>query len=623
MLTLAMIEITPRNIPQDSEQQLRNNGYSPALARIFAARGITDSKQLDTTFAGLLPFDRLKNSHEIARLLADVIAAQKKILVIADYDADGATACAVAIRGLRAFGAQIGFIVPNRFEYGYGLTPEIVHLAAQSKPDILLTVDNGIASVEGVAEANRLGMQVFITDHHLPGNTLPDATCIVNPNQPGCAFPSKNLAGVGVMFYVLLALRAELRTRGAFAGQAEPKLADLLDLVALGTVADVVKLDQNNRILVQQGLQRIRAGRACAGINALLQAAKKDPARVSSQDLGFTVGPRLNAAGRLDDMSLGINCLLTDHPATAMQYAAKLDALNRERRSIETDMQDNALAALEQIDPKDNFSLTLFDESWHQGVIGILASRLKDKFHRPTIAFARANKGEIKGSGRSIAGLHLRDALDLVSKRHPALINKFGGHAAAAGLSINETNFDNFVAAFERVSSEMLSASDLAQRIETDGALDMAEMNLEVARLLDEQVWGQGFPAPQFSDDFTVQSQRVVGEKHLKLQLRHVTDKTPSHSTSRENNSHQVAGYGAASRLREQLHGGPSQNINLDPIISEPPMSKQDKLIEAILFGRSELLPECIHAVYSLSINEYNGSQSLQLIIRHWQEAKE
>ena len=593
-----MTEIIPRHIPADSVQHLRDSGYSSALAKIFAARGITESRQLNTTFAELLPFDTLKNSREMACLLADAIAAQKNILVVADYDADGATACAVAMRGLRAFGARVDFIVPNRFEYGYGLTPEIVQLAAKNNPDILLTVDNGIASVEGVAEANRLGMQVFVTDHHLPGDALPDATCIVNPNQPGCAFPSKHLAGVGVMFYVLLALRAELRTRGAFSlspdgttshstklsnnasqvagyspspvgGRGEPKLANLLDLVALGTVADVVKLDQNNRILVQQGLQRIRAGRACAGINALLQVAKKIPARASSQDLGFTVGPRLNAAGRLDDMSLGINCLLTDDATTAMQIAAKLDALNRERRSIETDMQDSAQAALETINPSDNFSLVLFDESWHQGVIGILASRLKDKFHRPTIAFARANNGELKGSGRSIAGLHLRDALDLVSKRHPALIKKFGGHAAAAGLSIAENDFENFIAAFEKVSSELLSASDLAQRIETDGALDIAEMNLEVARILDEQVWGQGFPAPQFSDDFIVQNQRVVGGKHLKLHL-----------------------------------------------------GAKGIIIEAILFGHNEMLPEQIHAVYSLSVNEYNGTQSLQLVIRHWQDVK-
>ncbi|MDO8350099.1 MAG: single-stranded-DNA-specific exonuclease RecJ [Gallionella sp.] len=561
-----MTQITPRAIPIAALHHLIHKGYSPSLAKIFAARGITASQQLETSFAHLLPFDGLKNVHEMARLLANAIAARKKLLVIADYDADGATACAVAVRGLRAFGARVDFIVPNRFEYGYGLTPEIVHLAARSQPDILLTVDNGIASVEGVAEANRLGMQVFVTDHHLPGDTLPDAACIVNPNQPSCAFASKHLAGVGVMFYVLLALRAELRTRGAFLTLDEPKLAGLLDLVALGTVADVVKLDQNNRILVQQGLQRIRTGRACAGINALLQVAKKTPAKVSSLDLGFTVGPRLNAAGRLDDMSLGINCLLADDATAALQIAAQLDALNRERRSIETDMQDSALAVLESVNPSDGFSLALFDETWHQGVIGILASRLKDKFHRPVIAFAQANNGELKGSGRSIAGLHLRDAFDLVSKRHPALIKKFGGHAMAAGLSINEADFAAFVVAFEQVASELLSANDLLLRIETDGTLPPAEMTLDAARLLDEQVWGQGFPAPQFNDDFRVQSQRVVGEKHLKLRL--------------------------------MING---------------------LAIEAILFGHNEPLPEQIHAVYSLSINEYNGNQSLQLIVRHWE----
>jgi single-stranded-DNA-specific exonuclease len=431
----------------------------------------------------------------------------------------------------------------------------------------LLTVDNGIASVEGVDEANRLGMQVLVTDHHLPGDTLPAAACIVNPNQIGCEFPSKHLAGVGVMFYVLLALRAELRSREQMTDEKGRKLLELLDLVALGTVADVVKLDQNNRILVQQGLLRIRAGRACAGINALLQVAKKLSNKVSSMDLGFTVGPRLNAAGRLNDMSLGINGLLTDDTALAMQIANQLDTLNRERRNIETDMQEGALAVLETVDPQDNFSLTLFDETWHQGVIGILASRLKDKFHRPVIAFAQANNGELKGSGRSIAGLHLRDALDLVSKRHPKLIKKFGGHSMAAGLSIAEVDLGAFVAAFEQACSELLNPNDLAQRIETDGPLDSTGMTIEAAGQLDEQVWGQGFPAPQFDDDFEVLNQRVVGEKHLKLQL--ATD--------------------------------------------------EGNTIDAILFGHNEPLPEYIHAVYSLSINEYNGKQSLQLIVKHWE----
>ena len=570
-----MTKITARGIPESALEHLRASGYASALAKVFAARGIIDSKQLNTSLAELLTTEHLKNAREMACMLADAIALQKKFMVIADYDADGATACAVAVRGLRAFGARVDFIVPNRFEYGYGLTPEIVRLAALSNPNILITVDNGIASVEGVAEANRLGMQVFITDHHLPGDALPDAACIVNPNQAGCTFQSKNLAGVGVMFYVLLALRAELRARGQMTEDTGRKLIELLDLVALGTVADVVKLDQNNRILVQQGLQRIRAGRACAGINALLAVAKKNVAKVSSQDLGFTVGPRLNAAGRLDDMSLGINCLLTDDEATAMEIATKLDALNRERRSIETDMQDNALAALEHINPADNFSLSLFDETWHQGVIGILASRLKDKFHRPVIAFARSNNGELKGSGRSIAALHLRDALDLVSKRHPTLIKKFGGHAAAAGLSIAEADFEDFVAAFEQVTGGLLSAEDLAQRIETDGALDHSEMTLEVAALLDEYVWGQGFPAPLFADHFTVQSQRLVGEKHLKLRLiKHASASTV---------------YGQS-------------------------------LFDAIHFFHPEPMSTHVHATYKLARNEYNGAVSLQLIIEHWTE---
>ncbi|MDD4930035.1 MAG: single-stranded-DNA-specific exonuclease RecJ [Gallionella sp.] len=563
-----MTQITPRTIPPEAQQHLLAEGYSPAMAKIFASRGVTASAQLDTSFAQLLPFDNLKNARNMATLLADAIARQKKILVIADYDCDGATACAVAVRGLRAFGARVDFIVPNRFEYGYGLTPEIVRLAAQSTPDILLTVDNGIASVDGVNEAHRLGMQVFVTDHHLPGDTLPDAACIVNPNQPGCTFASKHLAGVGVMFYVLLALRAELRTRGELTDETSRTIVGLIDLVALGTVADVVRLDQNNRILVQQGLLRIRAGRACCGINALLQVSKKATARVVSLDLGFTVGPRLNAAGRLDDMSLGINCLLTDDMDTAMQIATRLDSLNRDRRSIESEMQESALAALEKIDCNGEHgnSLVLFDQSWHQGVIGILASRLKDKFHRPVIAFAQSNNGELKGSGRSIAGLHLRDALDLVSKRAPRLIKKFGGHAAAAGLSIDEADLGQFVSAFEQVAGELINPDDLTLHIETDGALPPDGMTIAAARQMDEQVWGQGFPAPQFDDDFIVLDQRVVGEKHLKLRL-----------------------------------------------------SIHDCAIDAILFGQNTPLPKKIHAVYGLSVNEYNGRESLQLVIRHWE----
>jgi single-stranded-DNA-specific exonuclease len=560
-----MTQLLPRSYPADAQQQLVGSGVTPLLARIFAARGISQTTQLDTGLGLLLPFTQMKNCQTMARLLADAIAAGKNILIVADYDADGATACAIAMRGLRLFGARVDFIVPNRFEYGYGLTPEIVRLAAASKPDILLTVDNGIASVEGVAEANRLGIQVLVTDHHLPGDVLPDAQCIVNPNQPGCPFPSKNLAGVGVMFYVLLALRAELRERGAFAEKPEPNLGSLLDIVALGTVADVVKLDENNRILVQQGLQRMRAGRACCGIAALFQIARKQLAKASSFELGFIVGPRLNAAGRLEDMSLGIRCLLTDDASEAAEIAAKLDALNQERRSIEADMQEAALASLEHINPADGYTLALFDESWHQGVIGILASRLKDRFHRPVITFARSKDGELKGSGRSINGLHLRDALDLVAKRYPHLLQKFGGHAMAAGVTVREEHFEEFQRAFESVAQSLLTPADLVKVIETDGELARGDFSVAVARTLEQQVWGQGFPEPLFQGDFRVQTQRVVGEKHLKLKL------------------------------------------------SSPAGS-----FDAIRFFSAEPAPDNIHAVYSLSVNEYNGSESLQLIVRHW-----
>lgn len=560
-----MSKITRRPYSAATAHQLIAAGSTPLMARIYAARGIESSSQLDTDIKRLLPFALLKNAEQMACLLADAIAENKKILIVADYDADGATACAVAMRGLSAHGARVDFIVPNRFEYGYGLTPEIVHLAAQSEPDILLTVDNGIASVEGVAEAHRLGMQVLVTDHHLPGDMLPDALCIVNPNQPGCDFPSKHLAGVGVMFYVLMALRAEMRERGAFAICPEPNLGNLLDLVALGTVADVVKLDDNNRILVQQGLQRIRAGRSCAGIQALLRVARRPMAQASSYELGFIVGPRLNAAGRLEDMGLGIRCLLTDDATEANEIATKLDTLNHERRSIEADMQDSALAVLNVFDPADSYSLVLFNEDWHQGVIGILASRLKDKFHRPVIAFARASTGELKGSGRSIAGLHLRDALDLVSKRQPHLILKFGGHAMAAGLSIREKHLEDFRQAFEGVTQELIDADALIKTISTDGDLAAEEFTLDIARDLQRQVWGQGFPEPLFENDFQVQSQRIVGEKHLKLKLT-----SPAGS------------------------------------------------FDAIRFFSVDPAPDYVHAVYSLSINEYNGNESLQLIVRHW-----
>ena len=560
-----MTQITRRTFDPEAASRLAGTGIPPLLARIYAARGIEQAAQLETVLHRLLPYPQLKGAGRMGTLLADAIAAGKKILIVADYDADGATACAVAMRGLGALGARVDFIVPNRFEYGYGLTPEIVRFAAELEPDILLTVDNGIASVDGVTEAHRLGMQVLVTDHHLPGDTLPDAECIVNPNQPGCDFPSKNLTGVGVMFYVLMALRAEMRERGAFVGKQEPNLGDLLDLVALGTVADVVRLDDNNRVLVQQGLLRIRAGRSCAGIQALLRTARRPAAQASTYEMGFIIGPRLNAAGRLEDMSLGIRCLLTDDADEAAKLAAQLDSLNQERRSIEADMQESALAALEGFDPADRHALALFQKDWHQGVIGILASRLKDRFHRPTIAFAHGNPGELKGSGRSIPGLHLRDALDLVSKRQPQLILKFGGHAMAAGLSIPEQALEDFQEAFEQAVRESLTPDALVRNVATDGTLETHEFSLDMARTLQAQVWGQGFPEPLFEDEFRVLSQRLVGEKHLKLKL-----------------------------------------------------ASSAGSFDAIRFFHADAAPDTVHAVYSLGVNEYNGSESLQLIVRHW-----
>lgn len=560
-----MNAIVTRPVDDGAAARLVAAGLSPFMARIYAARGIGDPEQLAAGLSRLIPPERLLNTGTMAALLADAIAARKKLLIIADYDADGATACAVGLRALRLFGADVDYLVPNRFEYGYGLTPEIVQLAAErKKPDVLITVDNGIASIDGVAEANRLGMKVLVTDHHLPGDALPDAWCIINPNQPGCGFPSKNLAGVGVIFYLMLALRAELRRRGSFVNQPEPNLATLLDLVALGTVADVVKLDDNNRLLVQQGLQRMRAGRAQLGITALFSAAGRDIRRAGAYDLGFVAGPRLNAAGRLTDMSLGIECLTTDDAIRAADIARQLDQLNRQRRDIEADMQTSALTTMDDVEP--GYSLSLFDPQWHQGVIGILASRLRERFHRPTFAFAAAGNGELKGSGRSIPALHLRDALDLVSKRHPELIVRFGGHAAAAGLTLHENGFNTFRDAFEAVATELLTPADLEREWISDGELPAEDLNLENAAALGEAVWGQGFPEPRFHDRFDVAAQRVVGERHLKLRLR-----------------------------------------------------RNGQVIDAMLFGHSDPLPDTVLATYRLAANHYNGNVTLQLILEHWQ----
>jgi single-stranded-DNA-specific exonuclease len=510
--------------PVDAEV-LSRHGLHPVLARLYAARGVCVPDELETGLARLVPPAELKGCDAAAVLLADALEQRRRMLVVADYDCDGATACAVAVRGLRMFGGYIDYLVPNRMEHGYGLTPDIVALAAGSaagKPELLITVDNGIASVDGVAAANALGIDVLVTDHHLPGDELPAARAIVNPNQPGCAFPSKCIAGVGVMFYVLLGLRAELRRRGAFSDALpEPRLDGLLDLVALGTVADVVKLDGNNRVLVAQGLQRIRRGRMQPGIAALFRAAARDARNASGFDLGFALGPRLNAAGRLSDMSLGIECLTTDDVGRAWELAQQLDTMNRERRQIEAGMQQQALDDLSAIDPDGATTITLFNPDWHQGVIGIVAGRLKEKFHRPSFTFAPADDRGVlvKGSGRSIAGFHLRDALDLISKREPDLIVKFGGHAMAAGLTIAAADVARFTAAFEAVGREWLPKEALARTVETDGELEDAYFTPQFVEMLDAAVWGQGFPAPVFSGEFEIASQALVKDKHLKLQL--------------------------------------------------------------------------------------------------------
>lgn len=560
-----MTRIATRSHPHPIAEHLRQQGLHPVLARLYAARGLVSTQELSSELTALIAPSGLLHIDAAAAFLADAIAARKKLVIVADYDCDGATACAVGLRGLRMLGANVDFIVPNRFEYGYGLTPEIVELAVKEKsPDILVTVDNGIASIDGVAEANRRGIEVVVTDHHLPADTLPAARVIVNPNQPACGFPSKNLAGVGVIFYVLLALRAEMRKRGVFDAHTQPKLDVLLDLVALGTVADVVKLDTNNRILVAQGLKRMRAGRMHAGIAALFRAAGREARRASPFDLGFALGPRLNAAGRLTDMSLGIECLTTDDEGRAWAIAQQLDAINRERRTIEADMQDTALTLLEHFDPQNKATISIFDESWHQGVIGIVASRLKDKFYRPTLTFAPAGDGLIKGSGRSIPGFHLRDALDVVSKQAPSLLDKFGGHAMAAGVTLRAEAFDAFAAAFEAVGRSWLSQNQLERVIETDGPLEDAYFTTQFIELLDTQVWGQGFAPPLFCDEFRIVNQRILKEKHLKLLVE-----------------------------------------------------KNGQRYDAIWFGCVESLPERASIAYRLDANEFNGVTRVQLMVEH------
>ena len=528
------MKIQVRDVPPRSLWALQQAGIHPLLAQLYAARGVHTAADLDDGLARLLPPASLQGTLEAARLLADAMAADKRICVVADYDCDGATACAVALRGLKLLGAtRVSYLVPDRIVDGYGLTAPIAERVQAGGADVLVTVDNGIASVEGVARARALGLQVLVTDHHLPALfneqiALPEADVIVNPNQPGCTFESKALAGVGVMFYVLLALRAELRARGVFDAAHQPKLDTLLPLVALGTVADVVRLDANNRRLVAQGLQRIRKGAMPPGIASLFTAAGRQAALATTFDFGFALGPRLNAAGRLADMTLGIECLLTDDAARADELARLLDSINRERREIESGMREQAQVAADAMVDEDETpppAIAIFDPDFHEGVVGIVASRIKERLHRPTFVFAASRapgkEHELKGSGRSIPGFHLRDALDLVSKRHPGVLLRFGGHAMAAGCTIAEENFEQFEHALQQVAHEWLDAATLTRRLETDGPLAPEYRRADLVETLHKEVWGQGFAAPTFSEEVEVVSQRLVGEKHLSLKLKH------------------------------------------------------------------------------------------------------
>jgi len=564
------LQILTRDVPPRTAWTLEQAGVHPLLSRLFAARGIQSADELDDGLAKLLPPHTLKGTEAAAILLADAIASQKRLCIVADYDCDGATACAVGLRGLRMLGAQhVSYIVPDRVVDGYGLTAPIAQRVQQAGADLLITVDNGIASMEGVAQAQALGLQVLVTDHHLPAATLPGADVIVNPNQPGCSFESKALAGVGVMFYVLLALRAELRKRGLFTAETQPKLDALLPLVALGTVADVVKLDNNNRRLVAQGLKRIRAGAMPTGMLALFRAAGRDARVATTFDFGFALGPRINAAGRLSDMTLGIECLSTDDAARADELARQLDSINRERRDIEGDMRQQAMEIAESLmddSEEPPPAICVFDPDFHEGVVGIVASRIKDKFHRPCFVFAASTapgkEHELKGSGRSIPGFHLRDALDLMVKKHPHLLLRFGGHAMAAGCTIEEEHLELFEACFMEVAAQLLSPATLQRKLETDGPLDAQYRRVEFVDVMHKEVWGQGFAPPVFSDEVEVVSQRLVGEKHLALKLKH-----------------------------------------------------QGQPVDGIWFGRIEPLPARVKLAYRLDVDEWQGQKRVRFMV--------
>jgi len=578
------MKISARDIPPRAAWALEQAGVHPLLARLYAARGISDKDELDDALARLLPPDTLMGTRAAAVLLADAIAANKRLVIVADYDCDGATACAVGVRGLKLLGAQhVDYLVPDRVTDGYGLTPSIARRVKERGADMLITVDNGIASVDGVAEAQALGLSVLVTDHHLPGPVLPVPDAMVNPNQPGCTFESKSIAGVGVMFYVLMALRTEMRERGLFAAPgagvdagagappSQPDLRTLLPLVALGTVADVVKLDSNNRRLVAQGLKRIRAGHMQAGIQALFTAAGRKSPDATTFDFGFALGPRINAAGRLADMTLGIECLLTDNPGRALELARLLDTINRERREIEGGMREQAVLMAESM-CEDGITpppaISVFDADFHEGVVGIVASRIKDKMHRPTFVFAASSapgkEHEIKGSGRSIPGFHLRDALDLVAKRHPGVLLKFGGHAMAAGCTVAHEHFDTFKQAFAQVAHEWLDAATLTRCIDTDGPLAPEYCRAELVDTLHREVWGQGFAPPTFSEEIEVVSQRLVGEgkNHLSLKLMH--------------------------------QGNP---------------------VDGIWFGHTDPLPPRVMLAFRLDVNEWKGERRVQFLV--------
>ena len=569
------MKIIARDIPPRAAWALEQAGLHPLLARLYAARGVHTSDELDDSLSRLLPHSGLQGVQQAAQLLADAIASDQRLCIVADYDCDGATACAVAVRGLRLLGARhVDYLVPDRVVDGYGLTPPIARRVKERGADLLITVDNGIASVEGVAQAKALGLAVLVTDHHLPGAELPQADAIVNPNQPGCTFPSKSIAGVGVMFYVLMQLRAELRQRGVFDAAQQPRLEPLLPLVALGTVADVVRLDTNNRRLVAQGLKRIRAGQMPPGIAALLRVAGRQAPLATTFDFGFALGPRINAAGRLADMTLGIECLLTDDAARADHLAQQLDAINRERREIEGGMREQALLLAEDLfgaQDEPPPAVSVFDPDFHEGVVGIVASRIKDKLHRPTFVFAASGapgkEHELKGSGRSIAGFHLRDALDLVAKRHPGVLLRFGGHAMAAGCTVPAERFADFEQALAQVAREWLDAATLTRRLETDGPLALEWRRADLADTLQREVWGQGFAPPVFSEEVDILSQRLVGERHLSLKLRH--------------------------------RGEP---------------------VDGIWFGRTEPLPARALLAWRLDVNEWRGERKVQFVVEGAQE---